>query len=290
MMSPHVPNLLQDLLQTFLEVTSVAGAGHECAQIEGVEMFAGERVRHVAVDDPLSETFNDGGLADPRLSNEHRVVLRSPGQHLHDTIDLGRSSDHRVEFAFPCELRHVPTELVQHRRTTARCTRLAPSTPTGVAGRCLFLTLDTREKLYDRLSHLVELGAELLEHLGGDALPFANEAEEDVLRADIVVTELEGLAKRQFEDLLCPWRERNVSAWCLGALTDDLNDLTPDGFEADPHALKGASGDTLPFVDEAEQDVLCADVVVVEETRLFLSEDNDPPGPIGKPFKQGDTS
>jgi len=36
--------------------------------------------------------------------------------------------------------------------------------------------------------------------------------------------------------------------------------------------------------------VLRPDVVVVEQPRLFLGEDNDPAGPIGKPFEQGTTS
>jgi hypothetical protein len=43
-------------------------------------------------------------------------------------------------------------------------------------------------------------------------------------------------------------------------------------------------------MDEAQEDVFGADVVVIEQPRFFLSEDYDPSGPIGKPFKQGDTS
>ena len=42
------------------------------------------------------------------------------------------------------------------------------------------------------------------EHLGGDALALAHEAEEHVLGADVVVAELQGLAQRQLEDLLRP--------------------------------------------------------------------------------------
>jgi hypothetical protein len=159
-----------------------------------------------------------------------------------------------------------------------------------VTRRCCFLTLDSREKLDDRLANLGEIGAELLEDLSGDAFTFTNEAEEDVLSADVVVTELEGFAKRQFEDLLRPRCEWDMPTWRLGALADDLDDLAADRFETDPHALEGTGGDALTFVDEAKEDVFSADVVVVEEPSLFLSEDDDPSGPIGKPFKQGDTS
>ena len=37
-------------------------------------------------------------------------------------------------------------------------------------------------------------------------------------------------------------------------------------------------GDALAFVEEAEQDVLGADVVVVQMARFFLGQDDDPAG------------
>ena len=39
-------------------------------------------------------------------------------------------------------------------------------------------------------------------------------------------------------------------------------------------------------MDQPEQDVLGADVIVVEEPRFFLCEDDHPAGPIGEPFEQ----
>lgn len=114
------------------------------------------------------------------------------------------------------------------------------------------------------MAHLREVGAELLKYLSRDALTLTDEAEQDVLRSDVVVAELESFTKRQFEDFLRPGRERNVPARCLGALTDDLDNLAPDGFEADSHALEGTSGHSLAFMDQAEENVLRADVVVVE--------------------------
>ncbi len=41
-------------------------------------------------------------------------------------------------------------------------------------------------------------------------------------------------------------------------------------------------------MNETEKDVLGADVGVVEETRLFLGEYNDPAGSVCKPFEQWD--
>ena len=55
--------------------------------------------------------------------------------------------------------------------------------------------LVARQQLDDLLTDAAQVGAELHEHLGGDALALADEAEEDVLGADVVVAELQGLAQ-----------------------------------------------------------------------------------------------
>jgi hypothetical protein len=41
----------------------------------------------------------------------------------------------------------------------------------------------------------------------------------------------------------------------------------------------------LALVDQPEQQVLGADVVVIEEPSLLLGEHHDPPGAIGEPLK-----
>src|SRR5207244_1291946 len=135
------------------------------------------------------------------------------------------------------------------------------------------------------LAHSAEVGAQLHEDLSGDALALADETEEDVLRADVVVTELERLAQRELEHLLSPRRERDVTAGRRAALADDLLDLVAHGLERDPQRLERLRGDTLALVDEAEEDVLGADVVVVEEPSLFLGQDDDPAGPVGEAFE-----
>jgi hypothetical protein len=42
-------------------------------------------------------------------------------------------------------------------------------------------------------------------------------------------------------------------------------------------------------VDESKEDVLCADVVVIEHACFFLSQDNNSSGSIGKALKHGRT-
>src|SRR5690606_9285890 len=127
--------------------------------------------------------------------------------------------------------------------------------------------------------------AQLHQHLRGDALALADEAEQDVLGADVVVSQLQRLAQRQLQDLLGTGGEGDVAGRGLLPLPDDLLNLLADGFEADAEALQGLGGDALALVDEAEQDVLRANVVVVEHPGFFLRQDNHAPCAAGKPLE-----
>ena len=50
-------------------------------------------------DDALGEAFDDRGLADARLADQHRVVLGPPAEDLDDAADLLVAADDRVELA-----------------------------------------------------------------------------------------------------------------------------------------------------------------------------------------------
>ena len=67
-------------------------------QIERKNSFVLEERRHVATHDSLRQAFNDRSLADTRLTNQNRIVLRAPAEDLHDAFDLGFTTDQRIEF------------------------------------------------------------------------------------------------------------------------------------------------------------------------------------------------
>ena len=58
-------------------------------------------------DDAPRQPFDDRRLADARLADEHRVVLRAARQHLDDAADLLVAADHRIELALARELGQV---------------------------------------------------------------------------------------------------------------------------------------------------------------------------------------
>ena len=95
----RVGDLLQHRLQPVLELAAVLGAGDHRAQVERDHAPVLQTLGHVAGDDPLREPFDDRGLADAGLADQHRVVLRSARQHLDHATDLVVAPDHRVELA-----------------------------------------------------------------------------------------------------------------------------------------------------------------------------------------------
>jgi G3E family GTPase len=125
------------------------------------------------------------------------------------------------------------------------------------------------------VADLVEVDAERLEDTGGDPLALADEAQEQVLRADVVVAEPAGLVDRELDHPLRPRRQADLADDRPVAAPDDELDGGADLRQLDVHVLEDARGDALALADEAEQQVLGADVVVVEPLRLVLSKRQD---------------
>jgi hypothetical protein len=66
---------------------------------------------------------------------------------------------------------------------------------------------------------------------------------------------------------------------------NNLFHLVPDRLLGDSHHLEGLSGYAFAFVDKAEQEVLGADVVMVERSCFFLGKDHYATGSVGKALK-----
>ena len=256
-----------------------------------------ERVGHVVVDDLLGEALDDRCLADPGLTHQHRVVLGAAREDLHDALELAGAADDRIELVLASHLGEVAAELVEDLAVLLVVGALGGAPDVGTCAALLAATgrtgfgtaargaLVARQQLDDLLAHAAQVGAELDEHLRGHALALADEAEQDVLGADVVVTELKRLAQRQFEHLLGPRGERDVPGRRRAALTDDLLDLVAHRLERDAQRLERLGRDPFAFVDQPEQDVLGTDVAVVQQACFLLGEDHDPASPVGEAFE-----
>ena len=259
-------DFLHHLLQPLLEFAPVLGPGDQSSEVEGVDLPVLEQLRHLALGDPGGEPLDDRGLSDAWLAHQHRVVLGPAGEDLHDPLDLGLTADHRVELRLGGQLGQVAPELVEQLRRflALACSSggsRAPATGTG-------------EHANHLIADLLRVRVEVEQDAGRDPLVLAHQAEQDVLGADVVVPERERLAQRQLEHLLGAGRERDLAGGDLLTGADDPHHLGADPLDGDVERLQDARGEPLLLAQQPEQDVLGADVVVLQRPGLLLGEDD----------------
>lgn len=170
------PDLGKDGLQPLLELTAVLRTRDHRTEIQRDEPLVLQGLGDISLDDALREPFDDGGLADAGLTDQHRVVLGAAGQHLDDPADLLVPADDRIELALAGGGGEVRTELLQ-------CLVL----PLGV-GSCHPAPSPYR---LERVQQLLRRGSLLGQHLSG--LPaLGGDTDEQVLGGQVLVPELLG--------------------------------------------------------------------------------------------------
>ena len=198
------------------------------------------------------------------------------------------AADDRVELALAGQLGQVAAEAVQGGRldlaalAAARrgCRRAAAagSPPSAPSMPCA-------QQVQHLLADLLQLQAQVHQHLGGHAFLLAQQAQQDVLGADVVVVQVAGLLHRVLDDLLGPRRLRQLAHRDhVGAALDELLDLQADLAQIDVQVLQHVGGHAAAFLDQAQQDVLGADVFVVEPLGLLVGQLHHLAGAVGKSF------
>ena len=87
----------EQLLHPLLKLPTKLRAGDECREVQRKESFVAKRVGYTPLDDTLGQPLDKGSLSDPRLTDEHRVVLLAAREHLHHPFDLRLATDDRIE-------------------------------------------------------------------------------------------------------------------------------------------------------------------------------------------------
>ena len=100
----RVLDVIENGLEPFLELATVLRPGDHGPHVQGDDGLVAQALRHIAVDDALSQALDDRGLTDTGLTDEHRVVLSPAAEHLDDATDLIVAPDNRVKLALagPC--------------------------------------------------------------------------------------------------------------------------------------------------------------------------------------------
>ena len=277
-------------LDPLFELAAVLRAGDHHRQVEHHDPAVEQQLRHVAVDHALGEAFDDGRLADARFAEQHRVVLGAAAEDLDRPFDFVLAADDRVELLLAGQLGEVAAEAVERGRLAAALAAFAASppsspTPPRPPRSRLGAFEAVAEQVENFLADFFQLQAEVHEHLGGHAFLLAQQAEQDVLGADVVVVQVAGLFHRVFDDLLGPRRLRQLAHRDhVGSALDELLDLEADLAQIDVEVLQHVGGDAAALFDEAQQHVLGADVFVVEALGLLIGQLHHLAGAVGKSF------
>ena len=137
----------------------------------------------------------------------------------------------------------------------------------------------------DLVTDLLGVGVEIEQDSGCNALILADQTEQDVLGADVVVAQRESLAQSELEHLLGAGREGNLAGGDLFTGTDDPHHLGADALDGDVEGLEDAGGEALLLAEQAKQDVLCTDVVVLEGAGFLLRQDDNLASPLCESFE-----
>ena len=268
--------LFDDALQAFLELAAVHRPGDQAAHVQLQDALAMQRLRHLAVDDALRQPFDDGRLAHAGLADEGRVVLGAPGQYLDDALDLRLAADDRVQRVLLRQSGQVGRQLVDQRRLALLFLLLLRRPALGrLLGRTGF---GGRDRAF--LQHPPRLAtdlfgadAELAQHVDGQPLVLAGQAEEQVFGADVVLTHAPRFLDGVLQDALGAGRKLRLGkggACPLAAGKPLDHGLNPRYFQ--PEFAQNPAGHATLFQQQPDEHVLTADVAVVEAFRLFLGQ------------------
>ena len=267
--------LFDDLLDALLELAAVLGAGDHAGQVERDDALALEGLRNVAGNDLLSQTLDDGGLADARITDQRRVVLGAAGQNLDNTLDFLGTADDRVELALLGCGGQVAAELGEG----VLGVRAAGSRGAVLAGNAV---LHAAERLVQLADQDFGGDAQISQRGQADVLTLAQNAEEQMLGADIAGAHFVGGLDGQLDDALGArghaLRRSSVGRTAAGKL---LN-LLDERFVGHACGCESLGGRAAALTQQAEQQVLRADVAVAERSGRFLCKRQCLTGTLGK--------
>ena len=94
-------DLLEDGLEALLELTPILRARDQRPHVQRHDALVLQALGNIAAHDALGQSLHDRRLPDTGLADQHRVVLRAPGQHLDDATDLVVTPDDRIQLPLP---------------------------------------------------------------------------------------------------------------------------------------------------------------------------------------------
>ena len=190
--------LLHDRLQTLFKLPAILRPGHDQRQIQRQHPLVRQEARHLAVGNLLRQPLHNRRLAHAWLADQYRIVLRPPAQDLDHALDFIVAPNQRIELLVHGALRQVARKLRKQRLLAA-----LPFAALLLRGLLLRRSL---QFLADRRQAQPALGQDLRRK----ALLFAQQSQQQVFRADVLVRKPLGLFRRVRQHPLALVRERQI--------------------------------------------------------------------------------
>ncbi len=93
-------HLLHHGLEAFFEITAIAGSGQQRPHIEGIDPGIRQHFGNLGIIDLFRQAFSNRCFANTAVTDKKRVVLGPAAQHLNGPVNLGLTTDERVNPAF----------------------------------------------------------------------------------------------------------------------------------------------------------------------------------------------
>ncbi len=142
------------------------------------------------------------------------------------------------------------------------------------------------EQLVDLAANLLEVGAEVLEDVRGDALTLDEQPEQEMFGADIVVAHAARFFEGDLNDLLDARRRDDLLNDDPLVATEHRLDRAANLVDLDAEIVEDLGGKTLAFTEQTKQQVLCADVRVMRTLSLLLRKREHLLRPFGEALER----
>jgi len=236
--------------EALLELAAEPSTGDHRAQVQAHQPLANQALGHVLLDDLLRQALDDGGLAHARFTDQHRIILGAPAEHLDHAQDLGVAADDRVQFAGAGGLGQVAGEPLQ-----------GPVTPFGRGAAGLLAAA----ALFDGFQEHLPGDAGLAQQVGGEAVPLARDAQQQMFGGDVFVFQLPRLFSGLVDHALQPRGDEHLGDVLLrieagahgarGALQVVLQPLLY-GLDLRAQAAQDLRRQTLGLLQQRQEQVL----------------------------------
>ena len=262
-----VLQLVEHALNALFKLAAVLGARNHTGQIERNQTLALQVLGYVAGHNLLCQALGNRSLANARVTNERRIVLGAAGQDLDDAVDLFLTADDWVKLALAGSPGQILAEFLNDFGGAAALLCTARTAAALGHGDILFCAAN---RLQQRGIQLLHIYAQRAQHAQGNILPLSNQAEQQVLGADVIHAELVRGHDREFHDFLGAWgqalRRRHIGRALAGHFLNLSFHLFGRHAKFGEHLVRHAA----VFLRQAGEQMLGSNIAVTHLPRGLL--------------------